>query len=868
MLDAKHGPTRPVSLYFIAYWSVDEADLFTQVRSVREGISTVEAKKRLRSAPRDIGNQFVNDFTLLLRQFRSPIILILLGAALLSMALGETVDAIIVIAIVFLSGALGFYQERGAVRAIDALVGSVSVFADVLRDGKEVEVLASEVVSGDVVVLRAGDIIPGDGRILSANQLYLNESALTGENYPRRKTPGVVAEDSRLPERTNCLFLGTHVASGGGTALIINTGAETEFGKVEAHVAQQHVPTSFERGITEFGYLLMQATAVLVVAIFVLNIVFHRAVIDSLLFSLALAVGLTPQMLPAIVTLSLSRGAVVMAKKRVIVKRLDAIEDVGSLDILCTDKTGTISVGSVGLHGALGPDGLSDERVHGLAWINASFQSGYTNPIDDAIIASSGFTKLEARMLGEIPFDFHRKRVTVWAEFTDGQLLISKGAVESIWSCCTDVLFRNGTRHPLSDDIDTLRRTYEELSSTGLRTLAVAQRRVDSTHSLGISSESEMTFVGFLTFADPPKPGTKESLDVLASMGVSLRLITGDNAHAAAYIAHAVGIDVHGLLTGAAIGAMSDEELLETVDHVHVFAETDPIDKERIVRAYSRRGHTVGFLGDGINDSPALHAADVGISVDTAVDVAKQTADLVLLDKDLMVLAAGIEQGRRVFANTLKYVNVTTSANFGNMLSLAMASMFLPFLPLLPFQILLLNFMSDIPGMTIATDRVDHEQLRHPQKWDTRRVRTFMVVFGLVSTVFDMVTFATLRLAFTSTETMLRSGWFVESTLTELAVMLVLRTRRTSWRSRPSNALLGTSIVVAVITFSLPYTPVASDLGMEGLPLRVIVSLVAITLVYILITEAIKKKHPNLLFSFDASLIRDQHAKAKPLQKT
>ena len=834
---------------------------------MRGGLSAVEANERLKAAPRDIGNQFVNDFTLLVRQFRSPIILILLGAALLSMVLGETVDAVIVISIVALSGALGFYQERGAVRAIDALVGSVSVFADVLRDGKETEVLAGEVVAGDVVILRAGDIIPGDGRLLSANQLFLNESALTGENYPRSKNPGVVAIEARLPERTNCLFLGTHVASGGGTALIVRTGADTEFGKVAAHVAQQHVPTSFERGITEFGYLLMQATALLVAAIFVLNIVFHRAVIDSLLFSLALAVGLTPQMLPAIVTLSLSRGAVVMAKKKVIVKRLDAIEDVGSLDILCTDKTGTLSVGSVGLNQVLGPDGLADERVRELSWINASYQSGYANPIDDAIMASERHSATEVKMLGELPFDFHRKRVTVWVEMSDGPLLISKGAVESVWSCCTNVVYRDGTSHPLSDDIEVLRRTYEELSSTGLRTLAVAQRHVDAAHVFDLASEADMSFIGFLTFADPPKPGTKDSLDALASMGVSVRLVTGDNAHAAAYIANAVGIDVRGLLTGLAVGVMSDEELVQVVGDVYVFAETDPIDKERIVRAYSRRGHTVGFLGDGINDSPALHAADVGVSVDTAVDVAKQTADLVLLDKDLMVLAAGIEQGRRVFANTLKYVNVTTSANFGNMLSLAMASIFLPFLPLLPFQILLLNFLSDVPGMTIATDRVDQEQLRHPHRWDTRRVRRFMVVFGLVSTAFDLITFATLRLIFDSTETMLRSGWFVESTLTELSVMLVLRTRRTSWRSRPSNALLGASIVVAVVTFALPYSPVASDLGMEGLPFRLVASLIAITVVYILMTEAIKKRHPSLLFSVDSKTIHDQRVIAKPLQK-
>ena len=767
----------------------------------------------------------------------------------MSLVLGETVDAAIVIVIVVASGALGFYQERGAVHAIDALVGSVSVFADVLRDGQEIEVVASEIVAGDVVVLRSGDIIPGDGRILSANQLFIDESALTGENYPRRKEPRIVPVEARVPERTNCVFLGTHVASGEGTALIIGTGTETEFGRVAAHVAKQHVPTSFERGITEFGYLLMQATAVLVAAIFVLNIVFERSVLDSLLFSLALAVGLTPQMLPAIVTLSLSSGAIVMARRRVIVKRLDAIEDVGSLDILCTDKTGTITVGSVGLHEALGPDGRPSEYVREIAWMNASFQTGFDNPIDEAIIATGRPAELNFQPVGEIPFDFHRKRVSVGAQSPTGRLLITKGAVESIWSCCSTTKVDDSLVVPFAQEAARLRDLYESLSRAGLRTLAVAERTIDPEQPLSIDCETNLQFVGFLTFADPPKSGTKESLGILSALGVSVRLVTGDNAHAASYIAQAVGIDVHGLLTGPEIARLSDQELTATVGHVHVFAETDPIDKERVVKAYSRAGHTVGFLGDGINDSPALHSADVGISVDTAVDVAKQTADLVLLDKDLGVLADGIEQGRRVFANTLKYVNVTTSANFGNMLSLAMASMFLPFLPLLPFQILLLNFLSDVPGMTIATDRVDPEQLRQPHRWDTKRVRRFMIVFGLVSTVFDLITFATLRLIFDSNETMLRSGWLVESTLTELTAMLVLRTRRTSWRSRPSRTLLAASIAIAAVTFALPYSPVASGLGLEAIPPRIIASLLLITLAYVALTEIIKKRHPNLLFS-------------------
>ena len=751
------------------------------MESSEHGLTAPEAAERLLHAPGDIHSRHVTEFALFARQFRSPIIIILLAAAILSMGLGEIVDAVIVITIVMISGFLGFVQERGAVRAIEALAKSVRVHADVLRDGKECEIPISHVVRGDVVRLRVGDIVPGDGRILFANQLFLNEAALTGENYPRSKTTGIVADSSRLVERTNCVYLGTHVASGEGKVVIVGTGKDTEFGRVAEHVAEQHVPTSFERGITSFGYLLMQATVVLVSAIFIFNLVLHRPVIDSLLFSLALAVGLTPQMLPAIITLSLSRGAVVMARQNVIVKRLDAIEDVGSLNLLCTDKTGTLTVGTVGLKSAIDLEGESSEYVRTLAWLNARLQTGFLNPMDNAIVGTGEPATTLPHVCGELPFDFHRKRLSVLVSDPAGYLLISKGAVESIFDVCSYALGKDQLAIPIEEEMPRLRKLYEELSLSGLRVLGVAHRLLDSKENFSVECESQMTLVGFLTFDDPPKIGTSESLETLEGLGVSVRIVTGDNAHAAAHIANAVGIETVGLLVGRDVARMTDQQLQVAVENVFVFAETDPIDKERIVRAFSASGHTVGFLGDGINDTPALHAADVGISVDTAVDVAKQSADLVLLNKDLMVLASGIEQGRRVFVNTLKYVNVTTSANFGNMLSLALASVVLPFLPLLPFQILLLNFLSDIPGMTIATDRVDNEQLQHSHHWDMGRVRRFMIMFGLISTIFDMMTFTVLRAVFHADATLLRSGWFVESTFTELAVMLVLRTRRTCW---------------------------------------------------------------------------------------
>lgn len=777
---------------------------------------------------------------LLGRQFRSPIIIVLVCAALLSSALGEHVDAAIIVAIVAVSGLLGFLQERGAVRAVEALLASVRVHADVLRDGDEHEVLVADVVPGDVVILRAGDVVPGDARVIEANQLLVDESALTGEAYPRRKEAGVSALATHVRDRANCVHLGTHVASGEGTAVVVRTGTETEFGKVVEHVARAHVPTAFERGITRFGYLLMQATAVLVAGIFVVNIVLSRPVIDAFLFSLALAIGLTPQMLPAIVTLSLSRGAAAMSRRRVIVKRLDAIEDVGSLDVLCTDKTGTLTVGTVGLEGAVDASGKPSERIVRLARWNAEFQSGFSNPIDHAIISSTEPPDASVHPAGEVPFDFSRRRLSVAVDSADGLLMVTKGAVDQVLECCTRVRIDAGLV-AIETGSGDVRRRFEQFSADGLRVLGIASRIMDPSEKIDVTSERGLVFEGFLTFADPPKEGVSTSLTQLSNLGVSPRVVTGDNRFVAARVALQVGISPAGLLVGEQVAAMSDTELASVVDDVHVFAETAPLDKERIVRAYSACGHTVGYLGDGINDAPALRVADVGVSVDSAVDVAKQAADLVLLDKSLAVLAAGIEQGRRVFTNTLKYVHVQTSANFGNMLSLAAASVFLPFLPLLPTQVLLLNFLADVPGMAVATDRVDPEEIARPHKWEIDEVRSFMIVFGLASTVFDLCTFALLRLGYRAGPDLLRSGWFIESILTQLSAMLVLRTKRPAVRSRPAGYLWVTSLGVAATGIVLPWSPLANHLGLTALPPGMLLGLLGVSSAYVVVNESLKR---------------------------
>lgn len=837
-------------------------EVFELVASSRDGLSGDEAARRAVDAPPPLGRQKSTDLELLGRQFRSPILILLVAAALLSQALGETTDAVIITLIVLASGVLGFFQERGAVHAVNSLLASVQVRCRVLRDGATVSAPILSVVRGDVVLLSAGDVVPGDCRVLEANNLLVDESTLTGEAYPAAKAVAAVPASAELADRDSVVHLGSHVASGAGMAVVVDTGTATEFGAVSAHLATRHVPTSFERGVTSFGLLLLRATAVLVVGVFVANIALDRPLVEALLFALALAVGLTPQMLPAIVTLSLSRGAALMAARRVIVKRLDAIEDIGGLDVLCTDKTGTLTTGSVGMDASLAPSGEPDPHVGRLAWLNARHQTGFANPIDDAILASVPAPDDVGERLAELPYDFTRKRLSVLVRDGSGTRIVTKGAFDQVLQCCNTIAGES-----LPGAAAPLRALYERLSAGGYRVLAVAVGRLtDRIAAVGATlapdDERDLDLVGLLIFSDPAKAGAREAIERLRGLNVSVRLITGDNRLAAAHIATQMGLSLDDALTGADIARLDDAALAVRADRTMVFAEVTPIHKERIVRALSAAGHTVGFLGDGINDAPALHVADVGISVDTAVDVAKQTADLVLLEKDLGVLGDGIEAGRRVFANTLKYVHVTTSANFGNMLSMAAAAAFLPFLPLLPTQILLLNFLSDVPATTIATDRVDDEQLRRASRWDVRQVRNFMIVFGLVSTVFDLLTFALLRWWLKADPEVFRSGWFIESTATELAVMLVLRTRRPFLRSRPSRALAVSSAAVLAIVTALPFTPLARGLGLGRLSLTTLAALVAVVVAYVVVTEALKRRTSFLFDPGREHRRRPQHITA------
>ncbi|HEY7025198.1 MAG TPA: magnesium-translocating P-type ATPase [Candidatus Limnocylindrales bacterium] len=824
-------------------WAVSSDEALRNAGSSSNGLTSTEAAARLaRFGPNTLETGRRTDaLTQLLGQFTSPIVIILVFATILSGVFGDVTDALIILAIIALSGVLGFWQERGATQAVDALLAVVQVKSEVVRDGVQAEIALTDIVPGDVAVLNAGDVVPGDCLVLESNSLLVDEAALTGETYPVEKRAGAIAASTPIAQRSNTLFLGTHVVSGTGKALVVDTGRNTEFGRVSARLTQKPAPTGFERGMTQFGLLLVRVIIVLVAVIFVVNVVLARPFLDSALFALALAVGLTPQLLPAIVTISLSQGARLMARERVIVKRLEAIEDFGAMSVLCTDKTGTMTVGSVELQAALGPDGTPSTAVRRLALLNAKFQTGFANPIDQAIVDGVKDQDLtSARCLDELPYDFTRKRLSILISDGDHTEIITKGALDPVLTVCSKALTPGGKSVPIDAQKASIESQFEKLSAQGYRVLGIASGDADGKHKLAPSDESDLVFRGLITFLDPPKESAKATIDDLNSAGISVRMITGDNHLVAAHIGALVGLDPTGAMTGADVKAIDDKTLAAKVGSAQVFSEIEPIDKERIIRALRANGLVVGYMGDGINDAPALHAADVGISVDSAVDVAKQAAAIVLLDKDLRVLLDGVRQGRRTFANTMKYVFTTTSASFGNVLSMAIASIVLPFLPLLAGQILLINFLTDFPATTIATDEVDPEQLERPHAWNLAFVRNFMIVFGSISSAFDILTFIVLRLGFNADEFLFHSGWFVESTITELAVMFVLRTKRPFFRSRPSLVLLGSSVAVGLITLAIPYSPLAGPLGLIGPSLALLATLVLITAAYVVTTEMAK----------------------------
>lgn len=825
------------------FWSLSDIEILQHLETAKEGLTGDEAVRRLALHGSNLLKppKRTDAITLLIAQFKSPIILMLFFATGLSFFLHDPVDAFIILAIVLISGLLGFWQERGAANAIEKLLAIVQIKASVLRDGGIKEIPVEGIVPGDIVILHAGDIVPGDCLILDSKDLFIDEAMLTGETFPVEKTAGVLPVLTPLGQRTNALWMGTHAVSGSASAVVISTGKETEFGKVSERLKLRPLETEFEHGIRRFGFFLMEVTLVLVVVIFAINVYLARPVLDSFLFSLALAVGLTPQLLPAIISINLAHGAKRMAQKKVIVKRLASIENFGSMNVICSDKTGTLTEGIVHLQSALDMEGAPSDKVLLYAYLNAFYETGFSNPIDDAIRSHKQFDLTGYRKLDEIPYDFLRKRLSILISHDDKHQMVTKGALSNVLEVCSRAETEGGKVVEIAAAQERIMQHLEEFSSKGLRTLGVACKDMGIESLITKDQEADMTFLGFLVLFDPPKTDIIKTIADLKDLGVSLKIITGDNHLVAANVGSQMGLSNTRIISGPELAQLSDTALLKRVVDTDVFAEIEPNQKERIILALRKAGNVVGYMGDGINDASALHVADVGISVDSAVDVAKDAADIVLLEKDLGVLVQGVREGRTTFANTLKYVFMATSANFGNMFSMAGASLFLPFLPLLPKQILLTNLMTDFPEMTIASDRVDSEMVDQPRRWDIKAIRRFMFTFGIVSSVFDYLTFGVLLFILHANPKEFRAGWFVESVISAALIVLVVRTRRPFFKSRPGRYLFMATIAIVVMTLILPFTALGDIFGFSRLPVSFLLTVGLITICYIMAAEVTKK---------------------------
>ncbi|MCF3107642.1 magnesium-translocating P-type ATPase [Niabella sp. CC-SYL272] len=827
------------------FWLQDVRVLLTQLGSSWEGLSarSVSTLQKQQKAREKIGDRkpWVSNLLLLAAQYKSPLVMLLIFAVFLSISLQEYSEGVIIAIVLLLTGGLSFFQERTAGKAIEHLKQLTRIKACVKRDGIIRDVYFEEIVPGDIVLLNAGDIIPGDACILESNDLHLNEAALTGESFPVAKFAGNCSVTGPLSKISNAVFKGTNVTNGSATVLVVNTGRNTVLGKIGRSLQQAEGPTSFEKGIYKFGYLLMYLTFVISGIILIVNVLQGKPIFDSVLFALALAVGLTPELLPAIMTITLSAGAKRMARKKVIVRKLTALQNLGEMDLLCCDKTGTITTGIMALNNAVDIEGAQSAKVLLYVYLNAFFQSGFSNPIDEAIMKVTGCDVADYRKIGEVPYDFHRKRLSILVGNEHQCIMITKGAVHNIVGVCSMIETRTGKialDHATARQIEN---AFETFSSQGYRTLGVCYKNLAADSRLSKDDEADMVFLGLITLSDVPKNGIAESISRLKAIGIGLKIITGDNRFVAGHLATQIGVNTESLICGGDMEQLSDDALREAVNRTHVFAEVLPEQKEKIVKLLRQTGHAVGYLGDGINDANALKTADVGISIDNAVDVAKEAADIVLLDRDIDVIRQGVEEGRRTFGNTMKYIYITISANFGNMLSMAVASLVLPFLPILPVQILLNNFLSDLPAIALASDNVDKETLLKPAKWNLKFISRFMFVFGLQSSIFDFITFGVLYWYFYTAPALLRTGWFIESLLSEIAILFVLRTRLFFFKSKPSKALLASSAFTLLLFLFILCTPVSRKFAFYSLPATILGIIILIVIAYMTAAEMTKK---------------------------
>lgn len=818
----------------IPLWTLPLDQLFSKLKSQPAGLSSEEAAYRL--SVYGFNSMKIKTWFpwlhLLFKQFTSPIVLILIGAAILSGILKDETDASIILTIVVCSGLLGFFQEHGAHNTVEHLLSLVENSCAVLRDGVEVSLPLPMLVPGDVVLLKTGDLIPADCRLMQSSNLFIDEASISGESFAVEKT---VKKTEQNPEKekaphypADVLLQGSTVASGFGKAIVVATGKLTRYSALLLQIKLRPPTTSFEEGVRRFGQMLLKITFGLVATVLCINILFHKPFLETLLFSLAIAVGIIPQLLPAIITVNLAYGARRLADLKVIVKKLTSLENFGQMQILCTDKTGTLTRGTAALERVITPSGEPSPKAALYAELNARLQAGYVNALDHAIQEALSFDLSGWEKLDEIPYDFNRKCISILARHAEQEILITKGAVLSLLENCTKIEHPDGSIYPLSNDLDAIHHFLEVKSKQGKRLLGIAYGKA--------LEEKNLIFLGFLEFSDPLKPGVVEVVSELKRQGVQLKIISGDHPLVTSYIGEAVGLNPKAIITGTEIDALSDKALSTVVMQTDLFAFIEPAQKARILLSLRNEGKTVGFLGDGVNDVGALHNADVAIAVNNGASSTKECADIVLLEKDLQVLQQGILEGRKTFANTMKYVYMATSGNFGSMCTIALSSLLLPFLPLLPKQLLLTNFLCDLPEMALANDRVDSEIVEKPARWDLSFIRWFMLIFGALSSIADWLTFG-MVLWLSSDLAVFRAAWFVESVVTASLAVLVFRTRRPSYQSRPSTLLAVAVIAVILLAFALPATPLGRLFGFSPIPLIIYFNIAAISIYYVISIE-------------------------------
>ena len=828
----------------LAFWRVPLPEVFLALDTGPGGLSDAEARLRLaRFGPNQVRGEQRKALVLqFLSKFLNPLVIILLIASAVSGATGDRASFFVICVIVLMSVTLDFVQEYRAGRAADQLRDSVAVRAQVLREGRALEMRLADLVPGDVATLAAGDMIPGDGRVLESKDLFINEALLTGEPFPVEKAPGEAPDLTDLLRAGNTVLMGTSVISGTARILVCRTGQTTALGEIAATLAEKPPLNSFQQGTQKFGMLILRLTILLVLFVLLANAFFHRPMLQSFLFAVALAVGLTPELLPMVVSVTLSRGALRMSAKKVIVKRLDSIQNLGSMDVLCTDKTGTLTEARIHLEQHLDAGGIDSRRVLELAYCNSFFETGLKSPLDDAILEHQDIDPKAWHKVDEVPFDFERRRVSVLLEDSTSRLLVVKGAPEEVLRLSRS-FEAGGTALPLDAPARVrVNGIFEGLSREGFRVLGIASKAVGMDHGHAVvGDEADLVFAGFAAFLDPPKESARLALADLAAAGVTVKIVTGDNELVTQHICTVLGIPVQGVLTGTDLQAMDDQALQARVEDVNLFCRVAPAQKNRVILALKQRGHVVGYLGDGINDAPALHSADIGISVESAVDVAKAAADMILMEQDLGVLQAGVMEGRRTFGNIMKYIMMGTSSNFGNMFSMAGASLFLPFLPMLPVQILLNNLLYDCSEVPIPMDNVDEAYLVKPRQWDMKFIRNFMLVVGPVSSVFDFLVFFILLRSFHAGAALFHTAWFIESMATQVLVIFVIRTRGNPFRSRPNAWIVVASLTVVALALTLPFTPAGAHLGFVAPPASFFLVLAGIIVAYLLAVEGVKQ---------------------------